>query len=157
MLDVQDFHVHYYTSRGAVEAVNGVTFSNGRGERRGLVAGFGSGKSTIAKALMRLICPPGRIESGEVVLDGPDSSLPSREEMRRAWDCQQRCWLMLMSGRMTREVPPPRADATFYPNRTNPRSVTRASGMTERAMNASRPNGESSGLPRERAIDSNSW
>ena len=39
-------------------------------ERLGLVGESGSGKSTIALALMRLIRPPGKIEGGQVVLDG---------------------------------------------------------------------------------------
>ena len=62
----------YYHPRGAVQAVDGVSFSLAPGERLGLVGESGSGKSTIALALMRLIRPPGRIEGGEVWLDGID-------------------------------------------------------------------------------------
>ena len=36
----------------------------------------------------------------------------------------------------------------YGPTRRNPRSVTRAAGMTESAMNASNPNGEGRSLPR---------
>src|SRR5262245_31097120 len=69
MLEVRDLRVHYHTSRGAVQAVNGVSFDIRQGERLGLVGESGSGKSTIALALLRLIRPPGRIESGEMLLD----------------------------------------------------------------------------------------
>jgi oligopeptide/dipeptide ABC transporter ATP-binding protein len=83
VLDVRDLRVHYHTSRGAVQAVNGVSFAIKAGERLGLVGESGSGKSTIALALMRLIRPPGKIEGGQVVLAGTDLLALSQEEMRQ--------------------------------------------------------------------------
>ncbi len=83
ILSVRDLVVHYHTSRGAVQAVNGVTFDIREGERLGLVGESGSGKSTIALALLRLIRPPGQIESGEMVLDDIDLLGLTEEEMRR--------------------------------------------------------------------------
>jgi peptide/nickel transport system ATP-binding protein len=82
MLEVRDLHVHYHTSGGSVRAVNGVSFDIRRGERFGLVGESGSGKSTIALALLRLIRPPGQIESGEMILEGTDLLSLSDEEMR---------------------------------------------------------------------------
>ena len=82
-LSVRDLVVHYHTSRGAVQAVNGVSFDIRQGERLGLVGESGSGKSTIALALLRLIRPPGRIESGEMILDDIDLLGLTEEEMRR--------------------------------------------------------------------------
>jgi peptide/nickel transport system ATP-binding protein len=82
-LDVRDLRVHYHTSRGAVQAVNGVSFAIREGERLGLVGESGSGKSTIALALLRLIRPPGRIESGEMILDDVDLLALDEEEMRQ--------------------------------------------------------------------------
>jgi oligopeptide/dipeptide ABC transporter ATP-binding protein len=84
MLEVRDLHVFYHTSRGAVRAVNGVSFDIRRGERFGLVGESGSGKSTIALALLRLIRPPGRIESGQIILEGTNLLALSREAMREA-------------------------------------------------------------------------
>jgi peptide/nickel transport system ATP-binding protein len=82
-LSVRDLVVHYHTSRGAVQAVNGVSFDIRQGERLGLVGESGSGKSTIALALLRLIRPPGRIEGGEIELDDIDLLGLTEEEMRR--------------------------------------------------------------------------
>ncbi|MEX2426178.1 MAG: ABC transporter ATP-binding protein [Thermomicrobiaceae bacterium] len=82
-LQVEDLHVYYHTQAGAVKAVNGVTFSLKPGERFGLVGESGSGKSTIALALLRLIKPPGKIESGAVYLNGVDLVTLSEEGMRR--------------------------------------------------------------------------
>jgi oligopeptide/dipeptide ABC transporter ATP-binding protein len=83
LLDVRDLRVHYHTSRGPVQAVNGVSFSILPGERFGLVGESGSGKSTIAMALLRLIRPPGRIESGQIILEGDELQDLSEEEMRQ--------------------------------------------------------------------------
>ncbi|MBA3276139.1 MAG: ABC transporter ATP-binding protein [Chloroflexia bacterium] len=83
MLEVRDLTVHYHTSRGPVQAVNAVSFDIRQHERLGLVGESGSGKSTIALALLRLIRPPGRIESGRVVLDGVDLLGLSVDDMRK--------------------------------------------------------------------------
>jgi len=83
ILQVQDLTIHYHTSRGAVQAVNGVSFDIHEGERFGLVGESGSGKSTIALGLLRLIRPPGRIESGQVTMGGVNLLGLSEEEMRR--------------------------------------------------------------------------
>jgi peptide/nickel transport system ATP-binding protein len=83
LLEVRDLRVHYHTSRGAVQAVNGVSFGIREGERFGLVGESGSGKTTVALALLRLIRPPGRIESGQITMDGVDLLDLSEEEMRQ--------------------------------------------------------------------------
>jgi peptide/nickel transport system ATP-binding protein len=83
LLDVRDLVVHYHTSRGPVQAVNGVSFEIRPGERLGLVGESGSGKSTIALALLRLIRPPGQIEAGEILLEGDDLLALSEESMRQ--------------------------------------------------------------------------
>src|SRR5262249_56156506 len=61
----------------------GVRFGVVRGEGVGVVGESGSGKSTIALALLRLIRPPGKIETGEVRLDGINLLQVSDEQMRR--------------------------------------------------------------------------
>jgi len=83
VLRVDDLRVWYHTGRGPVKAVDGVTFDVISEERLGLVGESGSGKSTIALALMRLIRPPGKIESGSIRLDGVDVLEVSEEHMRR--------------------------------------------------------------------------
>ena len=83
VLQVRDLRVYYHTSLGAVRAVDGVSFDLRAGERLGLVGESGSGKSTVAMALMRLIKPPGRIESGQALFEGLDLLALPEKEMRK--------------------------------------------------------------------------
>jgi peptide/nickel transport system ATP-binding protein len=83
MLDVRDLQVHFPTSRGPVKAVDGVSFTLQPGERLGLIGESGSGKSTIALAVMRLIKLPGKIAGGQILFEGVDLLARSDEEMRR--------------------------------------------------------------------------
>ena len=83
ILQVRDLRVNYYTRLGPVRAVNGVSFDLYTGERLGLVGESGSGKSTAAQALMRLIRPPGKIDGGQVLLDGLSLFELPEERMRQ--------------------------------------------------------------------------
>jgi peptide/nickel transport system ATP-binding protein len=83
VLDVKDVRVYYRTPRGPVKAVEDVSFGLQAGEKFGLIGESGSGKSTLALAIMRLIRPPGHIESGEIRLDGTDLLALSEEQIRQ--------------------------------------------------------------------------
>jgi peptide/nickel transport system ATP-binding protein len=83
LLQVKDLRVYYHTQRGPVKAVDGVSFELKPNSRLGLVGESGSGKSTLAMALLRLIKPPGRIDGGQILLDGMDLATLSVEQMRQ--------------------------------------------------------------------------
>jgi peptide/nickel transport system ATP-binding protein len=72
VLTVRDLRVYYHTKRGPVKAVDGVSLEVRPSERLGLVGESGSGKSTTGLAILRMIKPPGKIESGEIRLAGTD-------------------------------------------------------------------------------------
>jgi peptide/nickel transport system ATP-binding protein len=82
ILVVEDLNVHYDTTDGPAKAVADVSFSLRPGERLGLIGESGSGKTTMATALMRLTRAPGRIAGGRVLLDGQDLLQMSTAELR---------------------------------------------------------------------------
>lgn len=73
VLQVRDLRTYFYTRWGLVKAVDGVNFDLRRGETLGIVGESGSGKSVTVLSIMKLIpSPPGKIVSGEIILDGED-------------------------------------------------------------------------------------
>jgi ABC-type dipeptide/oligopeptide/nickel transport system ATPase component len=81
MLKVNNLSTFFNTEDKLVKAVDDVSFSVGKGEVLGILGESGSGKSTIALSIMRLIYPPGKINSGEIIFDGEDLLKLSEEEM----------------------------------------------------------------------------
>ena len=73
VLDLQDLRVRFETDDGIVSAVNGVNLQLEHGKAIGLVGETGAGKTTLAKALLRLIPePPGVVECAKLELNGQD-------------------------------------------------------------------------------------
>ena len=82
LLSVEDLQVEYRVRRGAVRAVNGVSFDIKPNEVFGLAGESGSGKSTIAYAVTRLHKPPAHIVGGRVMFRGEDVLSLSEEALR---------------------------------------------------------------------------
>jgi peptide/nickel transport system ATP-binding protein len=72
LLAVDGLRMHFFTKAGVVKAVDGVSFTVGRGEILGLVGESGSGKSMTGYSIIGLVDPPGRIVGGSIVFDGQD-------------------------------------------------------------------------------------
>jgi peptide/nickel transport system ATP-binding protein len=72
VLEVDNLQTYFYTRGGLVKAVDGVSFTLGKGETLAIVGESGCGKSVTSLSLMRLVSEPGRIVGGSVVLDGQD-------------------------------------------------------------------------------------
>jgi oligopeptide/dipeptide ABC transporter ATP-binding protein len=80
LLQVKELVTSFESNGRQLRAVDQVSFSVPAGKTVGLVGESGSGKSVTALSLMRLVRPPGRIESGEVRFDGKELlTLPERE------------------------------------------------------------------------------
>ena len=68
LLEVRNLRVSFFTRGAVVGAVQNISFSIQRGRTLALVGESGSGKSVTAYSLLRLIQPPGRIVSGNIIL-----------------------------------------------------------------------------------------
>jgi oligopeptide/dipeptide ABC transporter ATP-binding protein len=81
LLEVKGLKTYFYTEDGVVRAVDGVSFEVYSGEVLGLVGESGCGKSVTSLSIMRLISKPGRIDEGQILLDGEDLLKLPEEEM----------------------------------------------------------------------------
>jgi oligopeptide/dipeptide ABC transporter ATP-binding protein len=81
LLEVRNLKTYFYTEDGVVKAVDGVDFYVNPGEVLGLVGESGCGKSVTSLSIMRLISQPGKIISGEILLEGKDLVKASEEEL----------------------------------------------------------------------------
>lgn len=81
ILDIKDLVIHYETDDGTVGAVNGLDIQLEYGKTLGLVGETGSGKTTTALSILRLVPdPPGVIKNGSITLDGKDIlNLPQKD------------------------------------------------------------------------------
>lgn len=66
LLDVTDLTVHFSTDRGMVKALDRVELSVAKGEIVGLIGESGSGKTTIARSILRVLPPTGRVMGGSI-------------------------------------------------------------------------------------------
>ncbi|HZY11700.1 MAG TPA: ABC transporter ATP-binding protein [Beijerinckiaceae bacterium] len=84
VLSVQDLRTVFFTGRGLIKAVDGVSFDLKSHEVLAIVGESGCGKSMTALSVMRLIPdPPGRIVGGRVMLGNRDLLQLQESEMRR--------------------------------------------------------------------------
>jgi peptide/nickel transport system ATP-binding protein len=84
VLDVDDLRTVFFTGRGLVRAVDGVSFNVKQHETLAIVGESGCGKSMTALSVMRLVPdPPGRIVGGRVILNGRDLLSLDERDMRR--------------------------------------------------------------------------
>ena len=81
LLEVKNLKTYFYTEDGVVRAVDGVSFEVYPGEVLGLVGESGCGKSVTSLSIMRLISKPGRVDEGEILLDGENLLHMPEEEM----------------------------------------------------------------------------
>ena len=84
LLTIEDLVVEYDTDEAVVQAVNHVNLQLGRGETLGLVGETGAGKTTIARAILRILPdPPARVCGGRILFGGEDLLALSEGKMRR--------------------------------------------------------------------------
>jgi oligopeptide/dipeptide ABC transporter ATP-binding protein len=83
LLEVSSLSVRYHTEAGVARAVDGVSFELAQGETLGLVGESGCGKTTMGRAIVRVLPGNARIYGGRVLFRGRDLVALSEEELRR--------------------------------------------------------------------------
>lgn len=78
LLEVKDLKKYYKVPKGMLHAVDGVSFTIDKGKTLGIVGESGCGKTTIGRAILRLVEPT----SGNVIFDGVDVIKLNKNEMR---------------------------------------------------------------------------
>jgi peptide/nickel transport system ATP-binding protein len=84
LLSIENLRTWFHTEAGIARAVDGVSLHVNPGETVGIVGESGCGKSVTALSILRLISPPGRIESGSrIIFEGRDLLSLSNEDIRK--------------------------------------------------------------------------
>jgi oligopeptide/dipeptide ABC transporter ATP-binding protein len=83
LLQVEDLRLHYRTTQGVVQAVDSVTFALGSQQALAVLGESGCGKSSLARAILRLL--PRNVEAydGSVLVHGLDVMPFDEERFRR--------------------------------------------------------------------------
>jgi len=76
-LEVKDLKKYYKVPKGMLHAVDGVSFNLEKGKTLGIVGESGCGKTTVGRAILRLVEPT----SGSVIFDGVDIPKLNKQEM----------------------------------------------------------------------------
>ena len=82
LLQVQNLVVEFPGRRGTLRALDDISFDIAPGEILGVVGESGAGKSLTGAAIIGLLEPPGRVASGQVLLEGQRIDNLGHEQMR---------------------------------------------------------------------------
>jgi oligopeptide transport system ATP-binding protein len=82
LLRVDDLRVRFWTERGMIHAVNGISFDVSAGETLGIVGESGCGKSVTSLALLGILPRAGRVETGHAWFGGRDLLALDDDELR---------------------------------------------------------------------------
>jgi peptide/nickel transport system ATP-binding protein len=83
LLEVRNLVVEFPTRHGTLRALDDISFSIAPGEILGMVGESGAGKSLTGAAIIGLLEPPGRIASGQILLEGQRIDNLPYEQLRR--------------------------------------------------------------------------
>ena len=82
ILEIKDLKVNYLTKKGPAQAVDSISFSIDKNKTVGLIGESGCGKSTTARAIMKIVKEPGKIVGGEIIFKGKDLLTLSDNDIR---------------------------------------------------------------------------
>ena len=84
LLEVKELQTSFFTERGVAPAVDGISFTVGKGRVLGIVGESGSGKSVTSLSVMRLLQEPaGKIMGGQILFKGQDLTKLTDKQMQK--------------------------------------------------------------------------
>ncbi|HEV2713527.1 MAG TPA: ABC transporter ATP-binding protein [Gaiellaceae bacterium] len=83
LLSVEDLRVQFWTRRGTIHAVNGISFDIAPGETLGIVGESGCGKSVTSLAILGILPRAGRVTTGRALFQGRDLLHLSDSQLRQ--------------------------------------------------------------------------
>lgn len=146
LLEIKDLQVHYAVRTGTVRGVDHVSLTVYEGETLGLVGESACGKSTLGRAILRLVSEPGEIVGGQILFRGEDLLAKSEKEMAHI---RGKNISMIFQDPMTSLNPLQRIDQHFV---ETIRTHERETGKTE-ALQKAAAMFDCLGIQRERLTD----
>jgi len=129
ILEVKDLQVHYTVRTGTIKGVDHVDLSVYEGETLGLVGESACGKSTLGRALLRLVSEPGKIVGGQILFYGEDLLAKDEKEMAQI---RGNRISMVFQDPMTSLDPLQRIDDHFTETiRTHQKGIRKADALAE--------------------------
>lgn len=83
ILRVENLETTFFTKRGALKAVDGVSFTINKGETLGIVGESGCGKSVTSFSILGLLSHPGKVTGGKIIFDGQDLAIMPVADLRK--------------------------------------------------------------------------
>ncbi len=83
LLEIRDLSVIYRTQQGTVQAVDRVALEMHQAQHLGIIGESGCGKTTLLRALIRVLPRNGKITAGQILFKGRDLLTLSEREMRQ--------------------------------------------------------------------------
>lgn len=83
LLELDHVNMSFRTGRGDLRALDGVSFRLGEGESLGIVGESGCGKTSLARAILRILPANAAVPTGRILFRGRDLLTMSMEEMRK--------------------------------------------------------------------------
>lgn len=83
LLKINDLKTYFYTDKGIVPAVDGISLSVKKGQIIGIVGESGCGKSITSLSILKLVSDPGKIVGGEIIFQGENLADKSIKEMQK--------------------------------------------------------------------------
>lgn len=81
LLNIEDLKTHFFTKRGIVPAIDGISIRIPKSSIIGIVGESGCGKSMTAMSIMQLVQKPGKIVEGVIELEGQNMLEYSKAQM----------------------------------------------------------------------------